>query len=97
MGQSRNKRYTEEFRKQAVSLVRDGKAVPVVAQEMGVNKNTLYGWVTVSQPSAQSGAPEEAYVKLENENKQLKKENERLKEERTILKKAAAYFAQEMR
>ena len=64
---------------------------------MGVNKNTLYGWVSVSEQKESRGTSEEAYLQLEKENKQLKKENERLKEERTILKKAAAYFAQEMR
>ncbi len=52
----------EEFREQAVSWVRDGKAISAVAQEMGVNKNTLYGWVSVSEQKANQGTSEENYL-----------------------------------
>ena len=88
------KTYPDEFKKQAVSLVRDGKSVPEVAKELGVNKNTLYGWVS-SHKGEKVMVSDEAYAKLQRENNELRKENNRLKEERTILKKAAAYFALE--
>ncbi len=95
MSESRNKKFTAEYRKQAVALVRDGKTVPEAAQEMGMNQNTLYGWVASDQEE-KSVVSHEVYTSVLEENKSLKKEIVRLKEERTILKKAAAYFAQEM-
>ena len=66
-----------------------------VARELGVNKNTMYGWVKryrekgemLPFPGSGKLSPEDEQIrKLERENRDLREENE-------ILKKAAAYFA----
>jgi len=80
-------RYTEEFKRDAVSQVRDrGRSVKEVAASLGVCTKSLYDWCrTYGKPQA---TPEEA-----KELRRLKAELAQVKEERDILKKAAAYFA----
>jgi len=39
------KRYTPEFKGQAVGLVGLGKPVPEVAEELGIGSGILYAWV----------------------------------------------------
>ena len=62
--------------------------------DLGVNPNTLYGWVGKYYP--ERTATEAVKPDVVEENKRLRKENTRLKQERDILKKATAYFAAEM-
>lgn len=80
-------RYTEEFKKDAVSQVQDrGRSVKDVAERLGICTKSLYGWCKrYSEPKANA---EEA-----KELRSLKAELARITEERDILKKAAAYFA----
>jgi transposase len=88
------KRYTGEFREEAVRLALCGKYTRAqVARDLGVNIWTLKDWVE----SYRQGHGERSFrtETLEEENSRLRKENERLKQERDILKKAAAYFAKE--
>jgi transposase len=62
---------------------------------LGVNSNTLYTWVhNASKPKGNTN--EASNESNENEIKRLKKQVLRLTQERDILKKAAAYFAQEI-
>lgn len=91
------KRYTEEFKCSSAKLAADSdQPICKTAKDLGVNVNTLHGWVnkycpdTIKQQKA-SGTSDTA-----EELKQLRKENARLRQERDILKKAAAYFAGEM-
>ena len=51
------KRYTPEFKAQAVGLVGLGKPVPDVAEELGIGSSILYGWVRSGSP-AQLGSGE---------------------------------------
>ena len=91
------KSYTPEFRESAVKLAIDSDVtIAQTARELGVNENTLHTWIKkYSRPKAD--APGRTDEHLYDELKRLKKENARLKEERDLLKKAAAYFAQESR
>lgn len=88
------KKYPEEFKRHAVDLVRSGRPVPQVSAELEVNRNTLYGWIA-NHKEEQSVVTDESYAEMKAENRALKKQVAKLEEERTILKKAAAYFAQE--
>ena len=45
MNRSPRKNYTPEFKQQAVELVRLGKSVPEVAQELNIGDGILYAWV----------------------------------------------------
>ena len=86
-----NKRYTEEFKKEAVKQITDrGYSVADVAQRLGTTTHSLYAWLKkYGEPSPQQSNQQE----LAMENSRLKAELRRMTEERDILKKAAKYFA----
>ena len=89
------RRYTREFKIEAIRrMVEDGQAQKTVADDLGVNVNTLAAWrrqlladPTHAFPGNGKQKPEDA------ELTQLRKENAALKRELSFLKKAAAYFA----
>ena len=89
------KRYTKEFKEEAVALVRDqGYSVPEAAKSLGINANMLYKWKENIE------AQLEGKILAEDEREELKrlrKEVRRLRMEKEILKKASAFFAQEMK
>ena len=86
------KRYTVEFKAQAIELVRMGKRVSEVAEDLEIGTNILYRWVGKGAQSAQFGseggraAGEEPAA---DELRRLRRENANLKLENDILKKAA--------
>ena len=63
------RRYTPEFKAQAVSLVGMGKPVPEVAEDLEIGTSILYGWVR----------------RLRREVANLKLENDILKKAAVIL------------
>lgn len=85
------KRYTEEFKIEAVKQVTErGHPVAEVAGRLGVSTHSLYQWMKqYSGPPAER----EAVKDQQAEMRRLKAELKRVTEERDILKKAAAYFA----
>ncbi len=99
MSQEKPKVYPSEFRESSVKLAIDSdQPIAQTARDLGVNPNTLHGWISrYSKPSPSQPTATRTDEHLYDELKQLKKDNARLKEERDILKKAAAYFAQESR
>lgn len=90
---SSQKRFTDEFKRDAVAQVVDrGYAVSEVAERLGVSTKSLYTW------KAQFAKPAKAReADLAVELRRVKKELARVTEERDILKKAATYFARESR
>ena len=87
------KRYTEEFKIEAVRQVTDrGYSVPDVAQRLGVTTKSLYGWLKRYGEHADQF---QAKQQQDAEVRRLKAELRRVTEERDILKKAAKYFAKE--
>jgi transposase len=90
------KKYTAEFKESAVKLANEsGLPVAQTARNLGINENTLHSWIH----NARMTKNEEKTDNLPHldEVKRLKKENLRLTEERDLLKKAAAYFASQIR
>ena len=87
--------YPPEFREEAVRLVREGgKAVAQVARDLGVADQSLRNWV--KQADLDAGRRTDGLTTEEcDELRRLRRENRVLREEREILKKAAAFFAQE--
>jgi transposase len=85
------KRYTEEFKIEAVKQVTEREhAAAEVAARLGVSAHSLYQWIKrYSVPPAERQAADEQQAEM----KRLKAELKRVTEERDILKKAAAYFA----
>lgn len=90
-------KYTTEFKEDAVSLVIDQDySCAEVGRRLGVNPNNINRWVRIyrdEQEAAAKGSP--SPKELQAEINQLRKENKRLRMEREILKKAAAFFANE--
>lgn len=81
------KRYTPEFKAQAVELVAIGKPVPEVAEELGIGTSLLYKWIGKNPPPTQLG--DEGQEASAAELARLRRENSHLKLENDILKKAA--------
>lgn len=92
MSKGTRKRYTREFKEEAVKLVTaQGYRVAEAARNLGVDVNTLGRWKR--EVEGGSGLPVRADT--QSELARLRKENKRLRMEREILKKAAAFFARE--
>jgi transposase len=94
---AKGNRYDEAFKKETVKYIRENnKPVAQVAREMGVNENTLHGWVKKygQQPEIKAI---QTFSSAETELRALKKELRDLKEENEILKKAMHYFAKSPR
>jgi transposase len=88
-----NKRYTEEFKTEAVKQVLDrGHSTAAVAARLGINKHSLYDWV---RRRAAPGGAGQVEANNPTELRRLRAELKRVTEERDILKKAAAYFAKQ--
>ena len=86
--------YSPEFRREAVRLLRSsGRSVPQLARELGVSQQSLRNWERQAQ--ADVGESSDLSTDERAELRRLRRENKVLVEEREILKKAAAFFANE--
>jgi len=98
-----NRQYDKAYKVEAVKLAKEiGQAR--AAKELGVPKNTLYGWVRASRMGelelgAGGQTPQSAMTlseenaQLRREVKRLEKENRRLQKENEFLEEASAFFA----
>jgi len=91
------RKFTQEFKDDAVSLVIDqGYSCAEVARRLGVSDNNVNRWVReYRQRNEVESADGLSRDQMEAELKRLRKENKRPEMERDILKKAAAFFANE--
>jgi transposase len=91
------RRFDDDFKAQAVRLVLDeGKSVGAVARDLDLTETALREWVNRVRADRTNGKTGLTTVERE-ELARLRKENRILREEREILKKAAAFFANERR
>ncbi len=89
-----HKRYSEEFKKKLVTLVREGRVAEELSRQFEPSAQAIRNWV--AEADREEGKRNDGLTRNEREELQrLRRENERLREEREILKKAAAWFAQE--
>jgi transposase len=88
------KRYPKEFKRKLIDLVREGRKPEELSRQFEPTAQSIRNWV--AQADRDEGRREDGLASVEREELQrLRRENERLREEREILKKAAAWFAQE--
>lgn len=98
MPTSKRKRYTTEFKQEAVRLLNsDPRPGREIARELGLQQAMLYKWQRQLQGGPKVvGSLDEALSPGEREElRRLRKEVEQLRMEREILKKATAFFAKE--
>jgi transposase len=80
----------------AVKLViEQGYSCSEVGRRLGVNHTNISRWVRAHKDRVEDKSDNRSSQDLEAEVKRLRKENKRLLMERDILKKAAAFFANE--
>ena len=93
----RPSRYPVEFRREAVALaLSSDESWASVARRVGVNETTLRNWVADHLAEEARQADPLAVTAWEFEElRRLRREVAELRTEREILRKAAAYFAQE--
>jgi transposase len=100
------KHYPAQFKADAVALYRSrpGATIAQVADDLGVNRETLRSWVRADDQRrgaaagpAASAVGSQAAGSVEDENAALRRRVRELEEERDILRKAARYFAGETR
>jgi transposase len=96
------RKYPEELRGRAIRLALDARKDPAsrsgavrrIGEQLGINPETLRGWVTQAEIDA-GGRPgtttsdAQRLVELERENRELRRSN-------AILRSASAFFAAEL-
>jgi len=90
-------KYPEEFRRDAVELVRtSGRSIIDVATSLGITDSTLHNWLKSDREARERANDPDALTESERaELARLRKENIELRTDKEILRKAAAYFARE--
>jgi transposase len=92
------RKYSKEFKEESVNLALRSPSIAKTAEELGIPIPTMHTWIKKLKDSksiekGQDGGQPNMAVLIE-ENRRLHKELTVAREEREILKKAAAYFAQ---
>jgi transposase len=98
MSSNQKNNYPLEFKISSAQLAIDSnQPVAKTARDLGVNHNTLHGWIDKYSDSNQINQKSMSNNKAAcfEEIKHLKKELAMVKQERDLLKKAAAYFAKQ--
>ena len=92
------KKYTKEFREEAVKLIKEGElSANEAGRRLSVASSTIAYWVKMNKNGklVDVGKQQRPQTDIEIELARVKRELAEVKMERDILKKAAAYFAKE--
>ena len=91
------KRYSKEFKLDAISLVKEQGYTRIEASEsLGIQRQMLGRWIIEYEKEGEASFRGQGKLTADQlEIRRLKEENKRLKMEKEILKKAAVFFAQE--
>ncbi len=100
MSERKKPHYSLEFKRDAAQLILSkGYTYPEATTSLGVSVSALRKWVNAEKGQAvKKDKPLNSQLNLTEHDEllRLRKENAQLKMEREILKKAAAFFAQEI-
>ena len=92
MGRRKHRRFSPEFKAEAVRLVTTSdESLGTIAQELGVTPQSLRKWVEAARPQPRVALTEDERSELTR----LRREIRRVEMERDILKKATAFFARQ--
>ena len=92
---TRRKRYSAEFKRQAISRANEeGVTDVLVAEELGINARQLRRWRDAAKRDGEEAFPGQGNAR-DQELMQLKRKLAKVEQERDFLREAAAYFAKE--
>lgn len=89
------KRFSPEFKKQAVEMVENGRAAPEVAVELEIPTSCIYAWIRQAHPVEVKVIEPHSAAEEPGELLRLRRENAHLRRENDILKKAAIILGTE--
>ena len=91
------KKYSQEFKREAVALVEDqGVSKTEAGRDLDVNPNMIRRWQREFEADGTHAFPGQGKLTPDQQRiKELETENRRLKMEKDILKKATVFFVQE--
>jgi transposase-like protein len=94
--------FSREFKLEAVRLLEEGRKPGAdIARELGIRRNQLYKWKEQTDKHGEAVFPGHGRHANKGSDSEeivrLKKELAKVKEENEILKKAAAFFARELK
>jgi transposase-like protein len=94
--------FSREFKLEAIRLLEEGKKPAAdIARELGVRRNQLYKWKEQRDRQGAAVFPGEGRRTSKSSDSEeiarLRSEVAKVKEENEILKKAAAFFARELK
>jgi len=96
MGKRRRRKFTEEFKKEAVRLCKSGEdSIGQVAKELDLTESALRNWVKQYEVDQGEGLVGSLTTAEREELRVLRRRVRTLEQEREILKKATAFFAKE--
>ena len=94
--QLRRRRFSEDFKRDAVRLVVEEKyTFAAAAQAVGASTKSLRDWHQKYAPPPEACGDNATVGEMREEIKRLRRQLKRAELEREILKKATAYFAKE--
>ena len=93
------KNYSREFKHEAVRLITEkGYSIAEASRNLGVEYSVLRRWKNQLAIDPEHAFPGKGRLKPDDQQlRDLQRELKRTKEERDILKKALAYFAEELK
>jgi transposase len=92
------KRYSQEVKQEVLRRLKQGdKSVMELSRELGLKPNLLYVWQQGAQPKQAISVAANTAETKDDKIARLEKELEAARVERDLLKKAAAYFAKELK
>ena len=96
---NQRKKFDKAFKEQAVARILSGESTTsMMAKELGVHYSTVRDWVKAYEQDSVNAFPGSGKLKPEDDEiRRLKKKLADLEEENEILKKAAAYFAKNLK
>lgn len=91
----KKKRYTNEFKIQALELVKQTGSYSEAARQLGIKDNVIHGWKKKFNFDTKVGKSAGEAVQETEEIKALRRKISELEKSNYILKKAAAFFSQD--
>ena len=102
MGAQNPRRYTSEFKRQAVELAKELGSTSKAAKQLGISDGNIHNWRqrfkaegSLENRGQNSVSNTQNTESPEEELKRLRRENQQLQKTNYILKQAAAFFSQD--